>query len=130
AGGGEEPQFGGFIGEPEQRLIRVEECPRMRLEGECGSRFTERERARKRRRYHGFMSAMHAVEIADGDGRSTQRPSRRKVAQDAEGLRRHRAHQISSRITPRGLTPPAANIALSAARSGAWREPYSSAWIR
>ena len=55
AGGGEEPQFGGFIGEPEQRLIRVEECPRMRLEGECGSRFAERERARKRRRDHRFM---------------------------------------------------------------------------
>ena len=38
-------------------------------------------------------------------------------------------HQTSARITAFGATPAALKIALSAARSGASREPYSSAWM-
>ena len=49
SGGGEKPQFGGFVSKSKQRLIRTEECPRMRLEGKCGSGFPERMSARKRR---------------------------------------------------------------------------------
>src|SRR5205814_6952640 len=130
-GRGEQTQFGRFIREPEQRLARIEEGARMRLEGEYGSRSAEGARTPKRGGGHRFVAAMHAVKIADRDGRAAQRLSRRKIAHDAKGFRRHRrpSYQSNSRITPRGFTPAAANMALSAARSGASREPYSSAWI-
>src|SRR6516225_10918643 len=72
-GGGEQAQFGGFGGEPEQRFVGIEERARMRFEGERGGRLTERAPPRQCRRDHRLMAAMHSVEIADGDGGAAER---------------------------------------------------------
>ena len=72
-GGRKQPQLGVAIGEPEQRLVRRKECPRMRLEGEHRGRAAEPPRARHRGADHRAMAAMHALEIADRNHRTSQR---------------------------------------------------------
>ena len=72
-GRGQQPQFGGLVGQPEQRLAGVEESARMRLEGQRRRRPAERRARALRRRDHGLMAAMDAIEIADGDDRAAQR---------------------------------------------------------
>ncbi len=69
--------------------MRPEETARMRLEGEgCGGP-AESLGAAARRRDHGTMAAMHAVEIADGDDRAGQRRGERlRAVNDGERLRR------------------------------------------
>ena len=69
AGGRKQPQLVALVGQPEQRLLRTEEAARMRLEGERRRRPSERAGALARSRDHRAMTAMHPVEIADGDHR-------------------------------------------------------------
>src|SRR5579872_1315347 len=68
AGSGEQAQFGGFGREPEQRFVGMKESARMRFEGERGRGLAEPTRPRQRGSDHCLVAAMHAVEIADGDG--------------------------------------------------------------
>ena len=63
----EQPQLGRFVGEPEQRAVRAQEPPRMRLERQRDRRAAERFGAAHRGGDHGAMAAVHAVEIADRD---------------------------------------------------------------
>jgi len=97
----EQPQLGGLVGEAEQRLLRIKERAWMRLEGERGRWLAECAGPRLRGRDHCFMAAMHAVEIADGDGRTAKRGGRRKIAHDREGFRRHRPLTRSVRASRR-----------------------------
>ncbi len=90
-GRGQKPQFGGLVGQPEQRLAGIEEGARMRLEGQRRRRPAQRPGLVQRRADHGAMAAMHAIEIADGDDGATQGVIGRAVAHDGEVFRRHRA---------------------------------------
>ena len=85
-----QPQLGRLVGQPEQLFARIEEHPRMRLEGQYRGRPVQLHRAPLRGRDHGLVAAMHAVEIADGDDRAAQRGIARAVAHDAKVLWRHR----------------------------------------
>ena len=53
--------------------VRAKEFARVRLEGERGSGSAERLGARQRRRDHGAVAAVHAVEIADRHHGAAQR---------------------------------------------------------
>ena len=98
AGGGEEPQFGGFIGQPKQRLAGIEKGARVRLKGQRRRRAAKRCGPRLGGGDDGFMTAMHAIEIADGDHRAAQSAVGRKIAHEAEILRRHRLRIVNKRL--------------------------------
>ena len=88
AGRREQAQLGGLVGEAEQRLLRPEEAARMGLEGEDRGGPAERLGAAVRRRDHGAVAAMHAIEIADGDDRARKlRGERLPVMDDGERWR-------------------------------------------
>ena len=76
---GEQPQLRRLGRQPEQGLVRPEEHPRMRLEGERQRRRAESARPRSRRIDHRAMAAMHAIEVADRDEAALE-PRRHRVA--------------------------------------------------
>ena len=89
-----QPQFGGLVGQPEQRLARVEEVARMRLEGQDPCRLAEAPGARDRRRDHGPVAAVDAIEIAHGEDGAAERAIGRCIAHDEEAFRRHRPAMV------------------------------------
>ena len=87
AGGGEQAQLRGLIGQAKHRIGRAQQLARMRLERDGDRRSAERGRARDRRIDHGAMAAVHAVEIADRRDRAPKlRDARRVIADDQHGL--------------------------------------------
>src|SRR5215468_1327966 len=72
-GRGQKPQLRALVGQPEQRLLGAKERAGMRLEGQRRRFAPERFGARQRRRDHGAVAAMYAVEIADGDDGAVER---------------------------------------------------------
>ena len=71
----------------EQRVLRPQEQPRMRREGQRRGLAPERLGALERGADHGAVAAMHAVEIADRHHGAAQRADV-AVARDMEALRR------------------------------------------
>ena len=71
-GRGEQPELGDLGREVERRLVRAEEGPRMRLEGQHRRRPVRRLGAPHRHGDHRAVAAMDAVEVADGDDRPVQ----------------------------------------------------------
>ena len=78
AGRGEQAQLLGGIGQVEQRLARIEESARMRLEGQRRRRASERAGAPDGGCDHGAMAAVHALEIAHRHDRAGE-PCRRRL---------------------------------------------------
>jgi hypothetical protein len=81
-GRGQKPQLRALVGQPEQRLLGAKENAGMRLEGQRCRFPPEGFGARERRRDHGAVAAMHAVEIADGDDGAVERVVRGRFAAD------------------------------------------------
>ena len=98
AGRGEEPQLAGLVGQAEQRLVRIEEGARMRLEGQRRRRPAQRLGAANGGADHGAVAAVHAVEIADGDDRAAQGVIGRDIAHDPETLGRHRVPKVKRNL--------------------------------
>src|SRR5262249_20041675 len=102
----EQPQLGALVGQAEQRHLRPEEAARMRLEGErcgwpgeCAGTLT-------RSVDQGAMTAIHAVEIADGNDRAGQRRGRRgRPAVNGEGLLCGAAIGHRTRASSKGQRP-------------------------
>ena len=89
-GGGKQAQLVAFTGELKQGLLRPQEQPRVRREGQCRRLAAERTGALERGPDHRAMAAMHAVEIADrhhGAGQRTAGDPLRAAADDMEVLR-------------------------------------------
>ena len=91
--------------ELEQRVLRPQEKPRMRLEGQRRGLAGRAPRARERRADHGAMAAMHAVEIADRHHGAAQR------ADDGRRRARHESRRVDI-----GRLLDAAHFAASALR--------------
>ncbi len=90
-GAGEQAQLGALVGEAEERRLGPEDAAWMRLESHRRRRPAERAGARKRRRDHGAVTAVHAVEIADGDDGAGERRNNGRIAvQHDEGAARLR----------------------------------------
>ncbi len=84
----QQAQLVALAGELEQRVLRPQEQPRMRREGQGRGLAAERPGSLKRGADHGAVAAVHAVEIADRHHGAVQRPDidgRRAVARDMEG---------------------------------------------
>ncbi len=96
----QQPQFGGLVGQPEQRLAGIEESARMRLESQRRGRLAQSLGAAARNRNHRLVAAMHAIEIADGDDRPAQAVTGRVVAHDDEAVGRHPAAMVKTRQCP------------------------------
>ena len=92
AGRGEQPELGCLRGEVERGLVRAEKRAGMRLEGEHRRGSVRRLGALHSRPDHRAMTAMDAIEIADGDDRPDQAIEARSgkagdfVAHDDEGM--------------------------------------------
>ncbi len=88
-GGRQQAQLRGRIGQAEQRLVRIEEGARMRLEGQRRRRPAKALRAGHRGADHRAMAAMHPLEIAHGDHRAHERAGMHRrterVVDDDEG---------------------------------------------
>ena len=90
AGLGEQPQLRGLVAQAEDRLVRLEDGARMRLEGQHRGLAPERAGAPQRHVDHGAMAAVDAFEIADRHHRAPEgvlarRPVRYIAASDDEG---------------------------------------------
>jgi hypothetical protein len=89
AGGGQKPQLGGLVGQPEQRFAGMEKGARMRLKCQRRRRLAESPRAVQCGADDGAMAAVHAIEIAHGDHGAAQRCGVVAIAHDEEIFRRH-----------------------------------------
>src|SRR5262249_33088377 len=166
-GRGQKPQFRALVGQAEQRLLGPKKTAGMRLEGERRGFSPERLGARPRRRDHGAVAAMDAVESAEGDDRAGEGVVRGRfaphhderlfrlrlichdrrwngprmtsdgslitaapvIASPAAAFKQAGSYQLRRCITAFGVTPAAAKMPDSAAASGSWRSPSSSAWM-
>ena len=115
----EQPQLGRFVGEPEQRAVRAQEPPRMRLERQRDRRAAERFGATHRGGDHGAMTAVHAVEIADRDDAAFERGQGRGIVADHEE-RPRRSRRIAGlgRVKQGGQTVPPPRVPSQAGRRG------------
>ena len=85
-GGGEQAQLVALARQLEQRVLRPQEQPRMRREGQSRGLAPERLRAFLRCSDDGAVAAVHAVEIADRHHRAMQRPAVNFVARPARDM--------------------------------------------
>ena len=89
-GGGQQAQLVALAGQLKQGLLRPQEQPRVRREGQRRGLAAERPGALQRGADHRAMAAMHAVEIADrhhGAGQRAAGDRLRAAADDLEVLR-------------------------------------------
>ena len=100
-GAGQKPQLVGLVGQAELRGVRAEKAARMRLEGQRQRGPAMRPAHLQRRRDHGAVAEVDAVEIAHGDhGAPRDRGSRRGVADNGK-MRDHQGNS-RSRLDRRG----------------------------
>ena len=94
-GRSEKPQFGGLVGQPEQRLAGIEEGARMRLEGQHRRRPSQ---ALWRDRCATAITARWPrctpSKLPMASDRAAERAIGRSIAHDEEAFRRHRASMV------------------------------------